>query len=106
MKPPRSGVNRRDLLRLRRTGVRVASPRADTAADAVTPGFGSGTDLVRASRPAMGSYFEVRLGAATPGAVGLTESAKNPLLISLVFGVGFGSVLAGMWSGGRVESHA
>lgn len=34
---------------------------------------------------------------------GLTESAKNPLLISLIFGVGFGSVLAGVWSGGRVE---
>lgn len=34
---------------------------------------------------------------------GLTESAKNPLLISLIFGVGAGSVLAGLWSGGRVE---
>ncbi|MGE3780065.1 MAG: MFS transporter [Pirellulaceae bacterium] len=33
----------------------------------------------------------------------LTESAKVPLLISLVFGVGVGSVLAGIWSGGHVE---
>jgi len=41
--------------------------------DAATPGFGSGADLIRASRPAMGSYFEVRIGAATPGALDLTE---------------------------------
>lgn len=34
---------------------------------------------------------------------GLSESAKNPLLIALVIGVGVGSVLAGLWSGGRVE---
>ncbi len=32
-----------------------------------------------------------------------TESAKTPLLIALVLGVGIGSVLAGIWSGGRVE---
>ena len=34
---------------------------------------------------------------------GMYETSKLPLLISLVFGVGFGSVLAGIWSGGRVE---
>lgn len=34
---------------------------------------------------------------------GMFEISKLPLLISLVFGVGFGSVLAGMWSAGRVE---
>lgn len=34
---------------------------------------------------------------------GLYETWKLPLLISLVFGVGFGSVLAGIWSAGRVE---
>jgi thiamine biosynthesis lipoprotein len=48
-----------------------------TALDAATPGFGSGGDLIRASRPAMGSYFEVRIGAGTPGAVGLTERALD-----------------------------
>ncbi|MEC9092739.1 MAG: MFS transporter [Planctomycetota bacterium] len=34
---------------------------------------------------------------------GMFEVSKLPLLISLVFGVGFGSVLAGAWSAGRVE---
>lgn len=33
----------------------------------------------------------------------LNESDKTPLLICLVFGIGFGSVLAGIWSGGKVE---
>ena len=33
----------------------------------------------------------------------LTELGKIPLLISLVFGVGVGSVLAGWWSRGKVE---
>jgi acyl-[acyl-carrier-protein]-phospholipid O-acyltransferase/long-chain-fatty-acid--[acyl-carrier-protein] ligase len=32
-----------------------------------------------------------------------TDAAKNPLLISLVVGVGVGSVLAGIWSRGHVE---
>lgn len=31
------------------------------------------------------------------------DTAKVPLLFALVFGVGFGSVLAGIWSGGRIE---
>jgi thiamine biosynthesis lipoprotein len=48
-----------------------------TTLDAATPGFGSGGDLIRASRPAMGSYFEVRVGASTPGAIGLTERALD-----------------------------
>ena len=33
----------------------------------------------------------------------LYETDKIPLLISLVLGVGLGSVLAGIWSGGRIE---
>jgi thiamine biosynthesis lipoprotein len=41
------------------------------------PSFGSSADLLRASRPAMGSYFEVRLGASTPGAAGLAERALD-----------------------------
>ena len=31
------------------------------------------------------------------------ETDKVPLLIALVLGVGIGSVLAGIWSGGHVE---
>ncbi len=33
----------------------------------------------------------------------LYETDKIPLLLALVMGVGFGSVLAGIWSGGRIE---
>lgn len=33
----------------------------------------------------------------------LHESDKAPLMIGLVFGIGCGSVLAGIWSGGKVE---
>jgi thiamine biosynthesis lipoprotein len=67
------------LLRLRRAGEtlssssRAASPALETA----TPGVGSAGDLIRASRPAMGSYFEVRIGAGTPGAVAVTERALD-----------------------------
>jgi len=75
VKPPRSRVSRRDLLRLRRAGANLSRP--SSASDAATPGFGSGHDLLRANRPAMGSYFEVRLGASTPGAVALTEGALD-----------------------------
>jgi acyl-[acyl-carrier-protein]-phospholipid O-acyltransferase / long-chain-fatty-acid--[acyl-carrier-protein] ligase len=39
--------------------------------------------------------------AAEGGAT--TDAAKNPLLISLIVGVGVGSVLAGIWSRGHVE---
>ena len=75
MKPPRSRVSRRDLLRLRRAEVKLSS--SSPACDGAAPGFGSGGDLIRASRPAMGSYFEVRLAAAAPGAIGLTERALD-----------------------------
>ncbi len=71
MKPPPHRVNRRDLMRLRRTAGRLGqdpnpSPPAEGA-----------TDLLRASRPAMGSYFEVRLGALTPGAAELAENTLD-----------------------------
>ena len=39
--------------------------------------------------------------AAEGGA--FNEAAKNPLLFSLVLGLGLGSILAGRWSAGRVE---
>src|SRR5919112_1770640 len=75
VKPPRPQVNRRELLRLRKRGAgKVDRPRA--------PGSGwdrpgDGLDLIKASRPAMGSYFEVRLGARTPGAVELATRALD-----------------------------
>jgi FAD:protein FMN transferase len=62
-------------LRLRRASGALSRPSA--AADAATPGFGSAVDLITANRPAMGSYFEVRIGANTPGALELTERALD-----------------------------
>jgi thiamine biosynthesis lipoprotein len=64
---PRPRVNRRDLLRFRRYAADLATPTPDPAAT----GYGSASDLLRASRPAMGSYFEVRLAASTPGGADL-----------------------------------
>ncbi len=71
MKPPRIGVNRRDLLRLRRPGAEGAS---SGESDAVA---GSRFDLVRVHRPAMGSSFEIRVPANTPGAVELSCRALD-----------------------------
>ncbi len=71
MKSPRTAVNRRDLLRLRPRG--VASP-ADPGNDNLAP---ARADLVTVSRPAMGSYFEVRLRSSTPGAVDLACRALD-----------------------------
>ena len=56
---PRRPVNRRDLLRLRRLS---EPPPYDPA----HLGHGRALDLIKASRPAMGSYFEVRLGRRHP----------------------------------------
>ena len=65
--PAGRSVSRRDLLRLR--------ARPETAAeDVVRP---SGYDLLNASRPAMGSYFEVRLPAQVPGAAELASRALD-----------------------------
>jgi FAD:protein FMN transferase len=71
VKPPRIGVNRRDLLRLRR------SVPQDTAGNDPDSAAGSRFDLVRVHRPAMGSSFEVRLPANTPGAVDLSCRALD-----------------------------
>ena len=70
MKTPRPGVNRRDLLRLH--------PRRQEcpAGNDLHEGAGR-SDLLRAHRPAMGSYFEVRLPAGTPGAVDLACRALD-----------------------------
>jgi thiamine biosynthesis lipoprotein len=59
-------VSRRDLFRLR--------ARPETASDDVVRY--DGYDLLNASRPAMGSYFEVRLPARVPGA---SEGATRAL---------------------------
>jgi thiamine biosynthesis lipoprotein len=50
----------------------MAAP--DTAAGPVA---GSPTDLIRVHRPAMGSYFEIRLGARVPGALELANRALD-----------------------------
>lgn len=65
MRHPRPRVNRRDLLRFRR------SHDASPVSNPVSRDRPSSGDLIKASRPAMGSYFEVRLGANTPGAAEL-----------------------------------
>lgn len=62
-------------------------------------------------RVAMGSVFFWSVGALAQLNVdqfafesgALYETDKVPLLLALVMGVGFGSVLAGIWSGGRIE---
>jgi FAD:protein FMN transferase len=77
LKPPRSRVNRRDLLRLRGSAraLRSSAPLADPRL--ASQGDSESGDLLRASRPAMGSYFEVRLGANTPGAIALANQTLD-----------------------------
>jgi FAD:protein FMN transferase len=67
----RSGVNRRDLLRLRRLSAASSggAPHRDPE-----PGR---ADLVRAHRPAMGSFFEVCLPASMLGAISLACHALD-----------------------------
>ncbi len=72
MKAPRTGFNRRDLLRLRRTSAAMSAPGDTTGQSA-----GSRTDLLRVHRPAMGSFFEIRLGARVPGALDLANRALD-----------------------------
>jgi FAD:protein FMN transferase len=71
VKPPRSAVNRRELLRLGRSDPVAATGAETRSVEAAYP------DLVRAHRPAMGSYFEVRVPASTPGAVDLACRALD-----------------------------
>src|SRR5262249_44458245 len=74
VKPSRPRVNRRDLLRLRKAARALREP---SGASSVEERSVSSTDLLRASRPAMGSYFEVRLGATVPGAADLAGRALD-----------------------------
>jgi thiamine biosynthesis lipoprotein len=76
VKPPRSTVNRRDLLRLRPFGGRAGElPRSRGQGHDAS--WGSGCDLLKATRPGMGSYFEVRLAATTPGGLALATAALD-----------------------------
>ena len=73
MSRPRRHVHRRDLLRLRGLGSpsKVATlPDPTEAANRDDAGVG---DLLKASRPAMGSFFEVRLPARGPGVLDLAD---------------------------------
>jgi len=71
VKPRPTGVNRRELLRFRRRS-------GATAENAIEDSSAAGrADLVTVSRPAMGSYFEVRLPSSTPGAVDLACRALD-----------------------------
>ncbi|AGA25906.1 FAD:protein FMN transferase [Singulisphaera acidiphila] len=65
MRHPRPRVNRRDLLRLRRFN------DATPVSNPVSSDRPSSGDLIKATRPAMGSYFEVRIAANTPGGADL-----------------------------------
>jgi len=67
--PSRPRVSRRDLINLRRASRALG--------DAPTSQPTGEQDLLKASRPAMGSYFEVRVGAATPGAAELGGRALD-----------------------------
>lgn len=65
--PSGRSVSRRDLLRLR--------ARPESAGDDVVRT--TGYDLLNAARPAMGSYFEIRLPAQLPGAAELATRALD-----------------------------
>jgi thiamine biosynthesis lipoprotein len=67
----RRRVSRRDLFR-----VRAASPERTIPAAPTAPLNGS-YSLINASRPLMGSYFEVRLGVGVPGAIELATRALD-----------------------------
>jgi thiamine biosynthesis lipoprotein len=65
-------------LRLRGLGRALDSPTAVADPTAAAPDRAEeASDLIRASRPAMGSFFEVRLAARTPGAVELATRALD-----------------------------
>jgi thiamine biosynthesis lipoprotein len=74
MRPIRPPLHRRDLLRL---GARGRGATGPTSLDHAQRERGSAFDLIKASRPAMGSYFEVRMGANTPGALALADRALD-----------------------------
>lgn len=52
---------------------------------------------------AVGALAQMNIDSLATEAQAQTESAKSPLLIALIFGVSAGAMLAGYWSGDRVE---
>jgi FAD:protein FMN transferase len=71
---PSRRVSRRDLFRVRSPGPSRSIPAAPTSPTAPLNGSYS---LINASRPLMGSYFEVRVGSRVPGAVDLATRALD-----------------------------
>lgn len=75
---PRS-VHRRDLFRFRTGSPRTAAPEVMPQAptsSASNNSIPSGS-IINASRPLMGSYFEVRVGSNVPGAIDLATRALD-----------------------------
>ncbi len=70
---PESTVRRRDLFRFRTK----QGPRNPTGSNPPLLQRVNGGDLLLARRPAMGSYFEVRLPARTPGGALLAQSSLD-----------------------------
>ncbi len=64
-------LHRRDFLRPR------AKPPRGALDPTAHPGSPEGCDYLKATRPAMGSAFEVRLPVTTPGALGRAEAALD-----------------------------
>ncbi len=73
VKPPRLRLNRRDLFRLKQTAKALTRPEPLADPLRTAENAPAAQDLLRAGRPAMGSYFEIRIGARTPGGVDLVE---------------------------------
>lgn len=74
MKPPSQRVNRREMLRFRRSareGLRPGEGRCATTRDVQSD------DILRAGRAAMGSHFEIRIGAKTPSGADLADRALD-----------------------------
>jgi FAD:protein FMN transferase len=73
-RPSTRQVSRRDLFRVRSARSGPPMPAAPTSPTAPLNGSYS---LINASRPLMGSYFEVRMGSRVPGAVDLATRALD-----------------------------
>lgn len=70
-------VTRRDLFRRRDSSADRTMP--DSPASRSQPGRSASGSLINASRPLMGSYFEVRVGSAVPGAIDLATRALDEI---------------------------
>ncbi len=75
MQAPRSAVSRRDLFRLRSPKRQANNENTSLPA----PERLNGGDLLLANRAGMGSYFEVRIPARTPGGLALANASLDLL---------------------------